>query len=273
MPTLAVRGNRLLAAIVTPPQTLIATSEPLLAIPDLITPVETALLNFTKSLHFVYPLSFHSGDQDWPVYCGGTCFAVTDGCDLFIVTARHCNKGRLGDPVVLGPGKSRFPLRQHVYLGTEQSDLDWEDIACFTTYRIEQWPKMSPVDAIDLNQLMNREVFAENRSILVVVGFPDSETEIIQPTIIRKQTLLLGKFGGRTSDQHCYYFSITSPARVVPNGLSGSPVLKVERQPDGEFSSTLMGMVIRGGEGSPVLRFIGVDVVIRMLLAIRRGAK
>ena len=234
--------------------------------------MDAALLNFTKSLHFVYPLSFESGDPDWPVYCGGTCFAITDGPQLFIITAKHCIEGRADDPLILGPTKTWFPLKQHIFLGSNTGELDWEDISCFTTYGAEHWPEMGPADAIDLNDLMTRKIFADDDSLLVVTGFPDFETEILEGTIVRKATLLVGRFGGRTNDPHCYFFRIVHPQLVAPNGLSGSPVLKVERGTNGAFSSKLLGMVIRGGEGSPMLRFIGVDVLIRMLQKIRRTA-
>ena len=224
---------------------------------------------FVASLEFVYPIVFESGDDAFPYYCGGTCFAVRLGERLFIVTAKHCLTGREGAPCIMGPDRRFFPIHQTFPLAADEDDNDWADITCISTYPHEHWPALQPNNAVDMDQLRNKRPFtADGRTVLVLKGYPKSHTKINPPNILRTPSLHLGVYGGPTGEKHCHYFNVEHPPIGDPNGLSGSPVVIMDHAKGRGFFPTLLGVVTRGGVGTQFLRFIGVDVVIRLLLQL-----
>ena len=227
---------------------------------------------FVASLGFVYPIGFESGDDAFPYYCGGTCFAVRLGERLFIVTATHCLTGREGDPCIIGPDRRLFPIHQTFPLAADEDDNDWADITCISTYQREHWPAFQPNNAVDMDQLVRREIAADHGTVLALKGYPTSHTKIDPPNILRTPSSHLGFYGGPTGDKHCHFFNVIHPPIGDPDGLSGSPVVIMDHATGRGVCPTLLGVVTRGGVGTQFLRFIGVDVVIRLLLQLDQGA-
>jgi hypothetical protein len=225
---------------------------------------------FVESLGFAYPMAFESGDPDFPYCCGGTCFAIRFRGNLFIFTATHCLEGRKGTPVILGPGKRWIPIRQSFPLNSDCIDNDWADITCFSTFGSEHWPAFQDSDVVDGDALVLKEVSIGTGDLIVFKGYPASNTtvEVDPARILRKPSLHLGCYGGATDDKHCHYAYVFHPSINDPNGLSGTPVVKIECEPGGEPFPTLLGMITRGGAGVQFMRFVGLNIILRVLKAV-----
>ncbi len=226
---------------------------------------------FLKKARFVYPLFFESGDDAFPCYCGGTCFAVSFSEQLFIVTAAHCLKGRLGDPCIAGPDRQLFPLRQPFTPVCEDDDNAWADITCVTTYEQQHWPSLSHDNVIDLDRHVRSRIQAEKHDFLVTMGYPASLTKIDPPKIYREPSLHIGAYGGPTSDRNCHFFNVIHPQITDPDGMSGSPVFRMDYTATDGPHPTLLGVTVQGSSESPFLRFIGVNILLKMLTKVVRA--
>lgn len=220
---------------------------------------------FLERLRFVYPLNFESGDESFPYYCGGTCFAATFKERLFILTAKHCLTGRNGDPCVVGPDYAIFPLRQPFTPVCEDTDSAWSDVMLFSTYDRKHWPTLGPFNTIDLDNHIERQVWADEFSFLVILGYPTSLTKIeIEPLkILRAPSFHIGLYGGPTNDRNCHYFEVLHPITEDLDGLSGSPVLKIDLDANRAPVPTLLGVVTQANK--EFIRFVSVGVILRML--------
>ena len=220
------------------------------------------------SLSFAYPLCFETDDDDYPVRCSGTCFAVTFREKLFIVTATHCFHGYEGTPIILGPGKRRFPVKQVDHVGAEEPH-DWTDVSIISTYEKELWPLLDTNTAFGIDELIQSKISAKPGAFLTFVGYPRNATEVeVDPyRVIRAPSPHLGRYGGPSTDAHCHILRNFEPQIDDPDGFSGSPVLLLDITPSG-ITPKLVGMVTRGGKGSQVLRFIGLDILILALKSL-----
>lgn len=119
-----------------------------------------------------------------------------------------------------------------------------------------------------MDLLIKRKIAANPGDFLAVKGYPASHTVISPPNILRKPSFHLGSYGGPTDDKHCHFFDAISPPIGDPDGLSGAPVVMMDPVPSCGIVPTLLGVVTRGGVNTQFLRFVGVDVVIRLVSRI-----
>jgi hypothetical protein len=235
-------------------------------------PICATAQEFVESLSFVYPIVFESGDDTIPYYCGGSCFAVTLHDRLFIVTAKHCLTGRDDEPCIMGPDRRLFPIKQPVDPICDDEDNDWSDITCISTYGREHWPALCRVNTVDIGVYLQRQITADRGAFLALKGYPACHTEVDPPNILRKPSFHLGMYGGPTNDSHCHYFHVVYPPILDPDGLSGAPVVMMDYAPGHGVFPTLLGVVTRGAIGTQFLRFIGIDVVMRVILKLHQEA-
>lgn len=146
--------------------------------PESISTQRQQIDQFLEQIRFVYPLQFKSGNEAFPYYCGGTCFAAKYSGRLFILTAKHCIKGRKGDPAIAGPDGTIFPLRQSFTPTCEENDSAWSDLLMFTTYEREHWPMLESAHAWDVDRHIEKHVWADALSFLVILGYPATLTEV-----------------------------------------------------------------------------------------------
>jgi hypothetical protein len=163
-----------------------------------------------------------------------------------------------------------FPIKQTFPLACGEDDKDWADITCISTYQREHWPALQATNVVDFDQLTQREIVADRGDFLALKGYPASHTEIDPPKILRKPSFHLGVYGGPTGDRHCHFFDVIHPPIVDPDGLSGAPVVIMDYAPNRGVFPTLLGVVTRGGVDTQFLRFIGIDIVIRLLLQLNQ---
>ena len=227
--------------------------------------------DFIESLNFVFPLLFESEDADFPYFCGGTCFAAIYRQQLYLLTARHCIEEQRADPCIPGPDKRIFPIRQNFNVLPTPKDDVWTDICCFTTYSSEYWPALEPNHVISIDELQTLEIDADPFSALVIKGYPHFLTEVDANKIVRKAGMHIGLYGGMASESNCHIVDNLSPPITEPNGLSGSPVLKIDCLPGGNCFPTLLGMVVRGGKDCQILHFIGVNVILKVILQLSKN--
>ncbi len=223
---------------------------------------------YIKSINFVFPLFFRSEDTCYPYYCGGTCFAAKYHKRFYVLTARHCLENQLGKAAILGPQNEFIPIMQDFSIQRTAADGTWTDVCCFSTYESRFWQNIRSDNYIDFDYLESVRIEAESSTFIAIKGFPDSLSEIGKPKIVRRAAMHVGFYGGQTNERHCHIFDNILPPIGDPNGLSGSPVFKIDYRPNRECESTLLGMVVQGGKNAQFLRFIGVDILIRTIKSI-----
>lgn len=143
--------------------------------PERISTQRQQIDQFLEQIRFVYPLQFKSGNEAFPFYCGSTCFAAKYGVRLFIITAKHCIKGREGDPAIAGPDGTIFPLRQSFTPTCEENDSAWSDLLMFTTYEREHWPMLESAHAWDVDRHIEKHVWADALSLCCRLHAPIAE--------------------------------------------------------------------------------------------------
>lgn len=227
--------------------------------------------SFVHSLGFCKPLFFASGSQDYPFYCGGTCFLVRYNCKFFIFTAKHCLRD---DPefvyVLTNNSQELIPIRRQLSPVDEGDDSTWADVCCLTTYSGEHLPNLTADDYIDFDTMIQRHIFADVGHQLVLKSYPYCEFEITSKNKLLKTPMLhMGRYGGTTESKHCHYFNVEYPELGDPNGMSGSPVVKLEYDLKLGAYPTVVGMVLQGSSSVQFLRFVGVDVLLRVLMRIQ----
>src|SRR5262245_28030171 len=107
--------------------------------------------NFVHSLGFCKPLFFASGHEEYPVYCGGSCFVVRYRQKFYVLTAKHCLKQDPEHIYVLTAAQSTIPIRRNHFLTNQGDDSAWTDVACLTTYSGDEMPPLAPTDFVDFD--------------------------------------------------------------------------------------------------------------------------
>jgi len=250
----------------------LAVAKPALSAPpdlsDCVVATRSYAQEYIKSINFVFPLFFRSEDTCYPYYCGGTCFAAKYHKRFYVLTARHCLENQFGEAAILGPQNEFFPIKQDFSIHRTTTDDTWTDVCCFSTHESRFWQNIRSDNYIDFEYLESVKIEAESSTFIAIKGFPDSLSEIGEPKIVRRAAMHVGFYGGQTNEHHCHIFDNIMPPFEDPNGLSGSPVFKIDYCPNRECESTLLGMVVQGGKNAQLLRFIGVDVLIRIIKSI-----
>ncbi len=225
---------------------------------------------FIHSLGFCKPLFFASGHDEFPVYCGGSCFVARYRQKYYVLTAKHCLRGDPERIYVLTNAQLAIPIRRSHFLIDDGDDSAWADVACLTTYPGEHMPPLDHTDFVDFDEHEKRHIFADIGHPLVLKAYPTRECEFTPASkLVRRPTIHMGFFGGQSESKHCHIFNVVYPKLGDPDGMSGAPVIKPDYEGGRGAFASVVGLVLQSSPEVEFVRFVGVDVLIRVLRGVQ----
>jgi len=130
-------------------------------------------------------------------------------------------------------------------------------------------PEFDPAQVVPLElDIIANLAKVRRKALFAIRGYPRGSGIDYESGIIARDSLAaLGFYEGPAPWRACHTLSLSTENLGGPDGLSGSPVVRALRNPDGTWVPALAGMVQRGGPSK--VHFVDARVLIGFLEGAR----
>lgn len=242
-----------------------------------------------KFLRFCRPVCAETEDPDYPFQRISSGFIVAFENQFYLFSARHAFKNLQADASRVAvirtfDDNSRWPVLEFNLLeAVEQysGDESYGDVAVFWLDPAEMHTSsLRPHDYLTVESSARTQIGSPlfvGGSRLYAFGFPDSFPDTGTNAYIDYESKLIytdlvsieGEYAGPSSEFGLHIFTSKRMGHNPTNGFSGGPITFFSQV--GHHS--LAGMILRGGGGSGIFRFLGIDLVADLLknIALKFG--
>ncbi len=237
-------------------------------------------------LRFCRPICAETGHDEFPFQRVGSGFVVAFAGHFFLLSAKHAflNLGadarRTRIPLTLNDHRPwpvlEFTLTEAIeqFAGDDayaDVGLFWLDPDAARTTSITDFdylpipgglPNPDDEPLLSIGHPLFAFGFPDNFQKTSTKAFIDDEAKMIHTDLVSVE----GKYDGVTSEFGIHLFQTTGMGDSDPNGFSGGPVTTIDASRLGHHR--LVGMILRGGAGSGVFRFLSVNLIADLLVNI-----
>jgi hypothetical protein len=223
-----------------------------------------------KFLRFNRPVAAETGSLDYPSQRIGSGFVGRYEGHYFFLTSRHCfanNNADAARPAIPLTWDDHRPWPVNEYTLAEAADRyaddnAFGDIALYWLKPdITRDAEFGGHDFLPLKEHPSLNIGHP----LYAFGFPDNECSMDLEQSLHRVTVMSveGHYGGLASEFGLHIFNSSGLLHQDPNGFSGGPITVLDMSLEGRHQ--LVGMIVQGGQGTGVFRFIGSEMIIALL--------
>lgn len=235
-------------------------------------------MRLSELLQCAQPLFFEDGFEGYEYSGGGTFFFARYAGKYYGITAKHCLRGRDKETIRLfisddEEGDDFVPIRKiHLIEDPPDGMVDSADLA-FMELNVSSLSASQKIAPWFLNYdyLMGFDVKFRRGDLMVTRGCPNCIGGVdYDACAIRKGFFTVdGAYGGEGIDARTHICIFSDLSKVADmNGMSGSPVFKVEKVLFG-MDYWFAGVILRSTKSSGFARFVDCGVIYTALRKLR----
>ena len=237
-------------------------------------------------LRFCRPVCAETGHDDFPFQRVGSGFIVTFNGHYFLLSTKHAFRNVGADarrtriPMTFNDQRPwpvwAFTLTEAIAQFADDDayadvGLFWLDSNAARTTAITDFdylpiPRRPPNSEDEPLLALGHPLFAfgfpEKKKKTSTKAFIDDEAQMIHTDLVSVE----GKYDGVTAEFGIHLFKTADMGDSDPNGFSGGPITTFDSSRIGHHR--LVGMILRGGTGSGIFRFLSVNLISDLLMKI-----
>lgn len=237
-------------------------------------------------LRFCRPVCAETGHDEFPFQRVGSGFVIAFAGHFFLLSTKHAFRNVNADasrtriPLTLNDHRP-WPVLEFVLTeATEQfaNDDTYADVGLF--WLDPEAARMTGITDFDYLPIPRGLPPPDGKPILTTghplfaLGFPDSFSKTSTKAFIDDEAKMIhtdlvsveGRYEGATQEFGVHLFQTANMGDSDPNGFSGGPITTINASRIGHHR--LVGMILRGGAGSGVFRFLSVNLIADLLVNI-----
>lgn len=237
-------------------------------------------------LRFCRPVCAETGDEEFPFQRVGSGFIVAFAGHFFLLTTKHAfqNVGadarRTRIPITLSDQRP-WPVLEFTLTQAKEQFADDDTYADVGLFWLDpDVARSTSITDFDYLPIPGGLPNPDDNPLLTIghplfaFGFPDNFLKTSTKAFIDDEAKMIhtdlvsveGKYDGVTSEFGIHLFQTTDMGESDPNGFSGGPVTTIDVSRLGHHR--LVGMILRGGAGSGIFRFLSVNLLADLIVNI-----
>lgn len=220
------------------------------------------------------PIYFENkGEEKYTYSVRGSAFIIYYQDDYYVFTAEHNLKDFESEDISIFISEtSRYfiPINNRwKVIHPQISESDYADISLLRVDKKQlNKEELNSLKAIDLDMKINARVTHSIGDGLILSGYPTDNREIDyeEAKLLQQRVIIEGEYDGISYDKHIHRINVQELGEATTfDGLSGSPVFRLDDAKNNKYDVNLVGLILRGGFKARKLYYVDTIVLYNML--------